>query len=67
MGRSGWVRGRRLACWWLLLVMAVPGAARGAEFSALMMVTDGAKTMPGKIYVSNGKMRQEFLDRGGRR
>jgi hypothetical protein len=65
MARSGTVRGRRLACWWLLLVLAVPGAARGAEFSALMMVTDGAKTMPGKIYVSDGKMRQEFLDKGG--
>jgi hypothetical protein len=49
----------------LLLVLAVPGPARGAEFSALMLVTDGAKTMQGKIYVSDGKMRQEFLDAGG--
>ena len=71
MARTGKVRGKRLAYWWLLLVLAVPavpgvpGVARGAEFSALMMVTDAGKTMPGKIYVSDGKMRQEFLDKGG--
>jgi Domain of unknown function (DUF4412) len=49
----------------LLLVLAVPGAARGAEFSALMLVKDGVKTMPGKLYVSDGKMRQEFVDEQG--
>ncbi len=54
-----------LGFWGLLLVLAVPGPARGAEFSALMLVTDGAKTMSGKIYVSDGKMRQEFLDAKG--
>ena len=54
-----------LGFWGLLLVLAVPGPVRGAEFSALMLVADGAKTMQGKIYVSDGKMRQEFLDKGG--
>jgi hypothetical protein len=65
MAQTGKVPGKRLAYWWLLLVLAIPGVARGAEFAALMLVTDGAKTMPGKIYVSDGKMRQEFLDKGG--
>lgn len=65
MQRTGKVMGKLLGCWWLLLVLAVPGAAQGAEFSALMMVKDGVKTMPGKIYVSDGKMRQEFVDEGG--
>jgi hypothetical protein len=55
-----------LGFWALLLLgLAVPGPARGAEFSALMLVKDGGKAMPGKIYVSDGKMRQEFLDAGG--
>ena len=43
----------------------VPGVAWGAEFSAQMMVKDDVKTMPGKIYVSDGKMRQEFADERG--
>ena len=65
MARTGKVMGKRLAYWWLLLVLAVPGVAWGAEFSALMMVKDDVKTMPGKIYVSDGKMRQEFVDEQG--
>jgi hypothetical protein len=65
MAHSGKSFGKRLACWGLLLILTVPGVARGAEFSALMLVTDGTKSMPGKIYVSDGKMRQEFLDKGG--
>jgi hypothetical protein len=61
--RKSW--GRRLARWCLLLVLVVPGVARGAEFSAQMLVKDDAKIMPGKIYVSDGKMRQEFADERG--
>jgi hypothetical protein len=49
----------------LLLILAVPGAAWGAEFSASMLVKDDAKIMPGKIQVSDGKMRQEFTDERG--
>jgi len=49
----------------VLLVLAAPPAASGAEFSARMVVQDGAKTMPGKIYVQDGKMRQEFIDERG--
>ena len=55
---SGWGLG-------LLLVLTVPGVAWGAEFSASMMVKDDAKVMPGKIQVSDGKLRQEFADEGG--
>jgi len=65
MERTRKVRGKRLGYWWLLLVLAVPGVAWGAEFSALMMVKDAAKVMPGKIYVHDGKMRQEFVDERG--
>jgi len=65
MARTGKVMGKRLAYWCLLLVLAIPGVARGAEFSALMMVKDDVKTMPGKIYVSDAKMRQEFVDERG--
>ncbi|MFZ5447172.1 MAG: DUF4412 domain-containing protein [Thermodesulfobacteriota bacterium] len=52
-------------CLWLLLMLTIPGITWGAEFSALMMVKDGPKIFPGKIYVSNGKMRQEFVDEQG--
>ena len=65
MVRTRKVTGKGLACWCVLLVLAVPGMGRGAEFSALMLVKDDAKTMPGKIYVSDGKMRQEFVDETG--
>jgi hypothetical protein len=65
MERTRKVRGKRLEFWWLLLVLMVPGVAWGAEFSATMMVKDAAKVMPGKIYVQDGKMRQEFLDERG--
>jgi hypothetical protein len=65
MARTRTVRGKRLGYWWLLLVLTVPGLAWGAEFSAQMMVKDDAKVMPGKIYVHDGKMRQEFVDGGG--
>ena len=49
----------------LLLILAVPGGAWGAEFSASMLVKDDAKIMPGKIQVSGGKLRQEFTDERG--
>jgi len=65
MARAGLVRGKRLGFWWLLLALTVPGVAWGAEFSAQMMVKDDVKTMPGKIQVSDGKMRQEFADERG--
>jgi hypothetical protein len=48
-----------------MLILTVPGVAWGAEFSASMMVKDDAKIMPGKIQVSDGKLRQEFADEGG--
>jgi hypothetical protein len=51
--------------WMILSWLALSGAAGAAEFSAQMVLKDGDKTMPGKIYVQNGKMRQEFLDEEG--
>lgn len=55
-----------LVAWgFLLLILAGPGMARGAEFSASMLVKDDAKIMPGKIQVTNGKLRQEFTDERG--
>jgi hypothetical protein len=65
MARTRTVRGKGLGVWWLLLVLTVPGMAWGAEFSAMMMVKDGSKVMPGKIQVHDGKMRQEFADERG--
>jgi hypothetical protein len=53
-------------CWWvLLLILTIPTLAWGVEFSASMLVKDGSRRFPGKIYVSNGKMRQEFIDERG--
>ena len=49
----------------LLLILAFPGGVWGAEFSASMLVKDDAKIMPGKIQVSDGKLRQEFTDERG--
>jgi hypothetical protein len=65
MERTSKIAGILLGFWWLLLIPAVPATAWGAEFSALMMVKDGAKLMPGMIYVHDGKMRQEFVDERG--
>lgn len=55
--RHGW--------WLLLLLLLIPGWAGAVEFSAQMLIKDGDKTMPGKIYFQDGKMRQEFLDEEG--
>jgi len=56
----------RIWFWWVLLaVLSVAPAAAATEFSALMVVTDGGKVVPGKIYVRDGKMRQEFNDEEG--
>jgi len=65
MARVRKVWGQWLGCWGGLLILAVSGMAWGAEFSASMLVKDDAKIMPGKIQVSNGKMRQEFTDERG--
>jgi hypothetical protein len=65
MERTRKVRGQRLGLLGLLLILMVPGVAWGAEFSASMLVKDDAKIMPGKIQVSNGKLRQEFTDERG--
>lgn len=53
---------------WLLLpaLLLLSGSAAAAEFTAQMVIKDGDKTMPGKIFVQNGKMRQEFVDEEGR-
>jgi outer membrane lipoprotein-sorting protein len=47
------------------LILAVPLVASGAQFSALLMLKDGQKVMPGKIYVRDDMMRQEFTDEEG--
>jgi hypothetical protein len=48
-----------------LALLLLPATVLGAEFSAQMLVKDGDKIMPGKIYVQDGKMRQEFSDESG--
>jgi hypothetical protein len=49
----------------LVLLLAIPALAWGVEFSAQMVVKDGDKLMPGKIFFRDGKMRQEFQDEKG--
>jgi outer membrane lipoprotein-sorting protein len=46
-------------------LLLLPVTAWPAEFSAQMIVKDGDKIMPGKIYVQDGLMRQEFNDESG--
>ena len=48
-----------------LLLLALPDWAQAAEFTAKMVLTDGGKVMPGKIYIKGDKMRQEFSDEHG--
>lgn len=64
-GTPGRRPGRRHGWWLWLILLTFPGPARGAEFTALMMVKDGDKVLPGKIYIADGKMRQEFTDETG--
>ncbi len=49
-----------LALFWLLA-----GSAAAAQFSGQMMVRDGEKLALGRIFVQDGKMRQEFNDAEG--
>ncbi len=49
----------------LVPVLALPPVVEGAEFSAKMVLTQQGQDMPGKIYVKDKKMRQEFLDDRG--
>ena len=54
--------------WWffiLPLLFLLAGAAGAAQFSATMLIKDGEKLMPGKIFVQEGKLRQEFNDVDG--
>ena len=60
----GWNLMKRIRFLWLALFL-LPVTAWPAEFSAQMIVKDGDKTMPGKIYVRDGQMRQEFNDETG--
>lgn len=50
--------------WWCLL-LALPAFLTAAEFSARMLLKNEGQVMPGKIYVKDHKMRQEFLDAEG--
>ena len=57
---------RRSWCLILPALLLFPGMAAAAEFSAQMWIKEGDKTMPAKVFVQNGKIRQEFNDAGGR-
>jgi hypothetical protein len=41
------------------------GTSEAAEFSARMLLKNAEQVMPGKIYVKDDKLRQEFLDENG--
>ena len=49
----------------LLPALAAPVGAWGAEFTAKMILTQQGQNIPGKIYVKDKKMRQEFQDDRG--
>lgn len=48
-----------------VFLLVLPDIGQAAEFTAKMVLTDGGKAMPGKIYVKGDKMRQEFTDEHG--
>lgn len=50
---------------WLLLALMAPLSVSGAEFSATMVLKQQGRVMPGKIYIKDGKMRQDFIDENG--
>jgi hypothetical protein len=50
---------------WLLLALGAPLSAFGAEFSAMLVIKQQGRVMPGKIYIKDGKMRQDFMDENG--
>ncbi len=62
-GKLPWKYMAGLAAALILLTLPLRGLA--AEFTANMVLKDGGKTMPGKIYVKGDKMRQEFIDEHG--
>jgi hypothetical protein len=47
------------------LIIAAPLRAGGAEFSAKMVLRQKGQDVLGKIYVKDGKMRQDFIDDRG--
>jgi len=49
----------------LLMLLMIAGPAAAAQFAAEMMIKDGDRFVPAKIYVQDGKMRQEFNDQAG--
>ncbi|MFZ2089236.1 MAG: hypothetical protein WAU47_11715, partial [Desulfobaccales bacterium] len=49
----------------LLLNLTLPAVLAAAEFSATMVLKEQGRDTSGKIYVKDGKMRQEFLDDRG--
>ncbi len=58
LGKPGWLLV-------LAVVLLLAGSAAAAEFSGQMVVRDGEKLALGKIFVQDGKMRQEFNDEEG--
>jgi outer membrane lipoprotein-sorting protein len=53
--------------WFFMLPMflLLAGSVAAAQFSATMMIKDGDRVVSGRIYVQDGKMRQEFTDAEG--
>jgi len=50
----------------VVLALAAPLSVRGAEFSAKMVLRKQGQDVLGRIFVKDGKMRQEFIDDRGR-
>jgi hypothetical protein len=56
---------RKCLLLWLLVGLAAPLSVCGAEFSAKMVLRENGQDVLGRIYVKDGKMRQDFLDERG--
>jgi outer membrane lipoprotein-sorting protein len=59
-----WLKTQKWA--WLLLASVLwPAASPAAEFAGKTVTRERNVTIPGKIYVKDGKLRQEFIDEKG--
>lgn len=58
--------GKGKSRWLLLVALALwPAAVPAAEFSGQMLTRVRETTVPGRIFVKDGKLRQEFIDDKG--
>lgn len=60
-----WQKTTKCLLLWLLLALGAPVDVLGAEFSATLVLKEQGRVIHGKIFIKDGKMRQEFMDDKG--